>query len=87
MQIKSIFWVLALSCGTSLGQSSLEGSEFSDGVRFVSANIYGWSWTYKFGKNDYQLYLFYHYDSPKTYLFEEGNYTYKKEELVLKPKK
>jgi hypothetical protein len=82
-----IFWVLILCSSTGFGQSSLEGAEYSDGVIFISSETYGWSWTYKFGKNEYQLYLFFHYDSPKTYLFEEGNYTLKNEELVFKPKK
>lgn len=85
--MKWILWVLILSSSTSFGQPTLEGIEFSDGAKFISSSHYGFSWTYKFGKNDYQLYLFYHYESPKTYLFEEGNYVYQKGQVVFKPKK
>ncbi len=86
MMIKWILFILTLSSGTSFGQSILNDTEFSDGKVFVSSESYDWSWTYKFGINDYKIYLYYHYESPETYLIEEGSYLITKKEVVLTPR-
>ncbi len=84
--MKLIKWILVLNSFSCFGQSVLEDTEFYDGQVFISSETYGWSWTYKFGKDDYKLYLYYRDESPKEYLFEEGSYSHANNKVVLVPR-
>jgi hypothetical protein len=80
-------WILLLLKTSGFGQSNLENTEFYDGTVFISSELYDWAWTYKFSKEDYKLYLYYHYENPQTYLFEEGKYSNTSREVTLTPTK